>query len=217
VATAKTTKRTAYQQQHLQLLQEQQQPQQYGTEVSERGTLKAKWTTAYKEKKKQDERYVKTSASENERNGSSLSCKSLGTGTETRSKDRSSDNIGTQRGRDVYHYHETIMENVKLDDIEVQVDSVRMTIAGSILLQVKGKEKADRQTCHLKNAVGERPKIQRPSRNTPMMAINIPEWMVEEQIGDCIRAADPSLVNTVVKVRDNIGRGRVAQFMASMG
>jgi hypothetical protein len=109
-----------------------------------------------------------------------------------------------------------VVANVKLSDIDVEIGAVRRTKAGSILLEVDGKEKADRLSDHLHRAVGEMAKIYRPTRTTPVLVVNIPDWMDDDQVENDIRAFDADLTNATVRVRENAGGGRVAKLNVHM-
>lgn len=59
-------------------------------------------------------------------------------------------------------------------------------------------------------------KIYRPTRTTPVLVVNIPDWMDDGQVENDIRAFDPDLANATVRVRENAGGGRVAKLNVHM-
>lgn len=99
-----------------------------------------------------------------------------------------------------------------LPDDQVQVGNVRRTRAGAILLEVDGKEQVDRLSSHLREAIGEVARVSRPTRNTSILILNIAEWLDKEQVKVDILAADSELAGVTVRIRNNVGGGRVAQL-----
>lgn len=65
-----------------------------------------------------------------------------------------------------------VVAKVKLTEIGVEIDAVRRTRAGGILLQVKSKEEADILSERLQSAVGEMVRI---GRTTPVLITNVPD------------------------------------------
>jgi len=59
------------------------------------------------------------------------------------------------------------------------VNKVRCTKTGVILLEVTGKDEATRLSDNLQSAVGEIARVSRPSRSTPMLILDIPDWLEE--------------------------------------
>lgn len=109
-----------------------------------------------------------------------------------------------------------VVSSVKLSEIGVEIFVVRRTRAGGILLQVKSKDEAEKLSRKLQNAVGEIAKIGRPIRTTPVLITNVPDWMDEAEVEEQIRALDPSLSGVPVRIRENIGGGKVAIIDAPM-
>lgn len=109
-----------------------------------------------------------------------------------------------------------VMNKVNLQDIGVQINKVRKPRAGAILLEVKGKEAADCLSCHLHEAVGESAQVSRPTRTMSVFVLNIAEWLEEDKVKEDIMATDPMLIGSAIRVRSNIGGGRVAQLSVSI-
>lgn len=109
-----------------------------------------------------------------------------------------------------------VMAYVKLSEINLNVIAVLRTRAGHILLQVNRKDEADRLSNHQQAAISWIAKMNRPSRNTSVLVVNIPVWMDNDQVGEEIRAAKPSLADIAIRVRENAGRGGVTQLNVPM-
>ncbi|VVC42054.1 Zinc finger, CCHC-type [Cinara cedri] len=104
----------------------------------------------------------------------------------------------------------TVMASVKLNEIGVEVGTVRRTRAGGFLLQVKTAEEAEKLSGRLQSAVGEMAKIGRPVRTTPVLIANVPDWMEDGEVEDHIRATDLGVAGVSVRIRENVGGGKVA-------
>lgn len=64
---------------------------------------------------------------------------------------------------------------IDLQEHGIEIGRVRRTKAGAILMEVSGKEKADKLSTLLCDTLGQRAKVSRPRRTTPVLVINIPK------------------------------------------
>jgi len=44
-------------------------------------------------------------------------------------------------------------------------------------MEVSGKDEADKLSSHLREAIGQTAKFNRPRRTIPVLILNIPEWL----------------------------------------
>jgi len=101
-------------------------------------------------------------------------------------------------------------------ELGIQIGKVRRTKAGAILMEVNGKEAADKLSSHLSDTIGQRAKVSRPRRMTPVLIINIPDWVDDDKVKSAIAAADPSIEVVGISLRDNAGGGKVAKLMVDV-
>lgn len=69
-----------------------------------------------------------------------------------------------------------IPSKVDLETLRVQIKNTRTTKAGAILLEVEAEEDADRLAVNIDTAVSKTVQITRPSRLTPVLLLDVPEW-----------------------------------------
>jgi len=101
-------------------------------------------------------------------------------------------------------------------ELGIQIGKVRRTKAGAILMEVNGKEAADKLASHLRETIGQRAKVNRSRRMTPVLIINIPDWVDDDKVKNAVAAADPSLEIAGISIRENAGGGKVAKLMVDM-
>lgn len=75
-----------------------------------------------------------------------------------------------------------VTTKINLQDIGVKVNKVRRTKTGAILIEVVGKEEATKLADSLQSAIGEIARISRPSRRTPVLILDILDWIEDEEI-----------------------------------
>ncbi|XP_026804211.1 uncharacterized protein LOC113555079 [Rhopalosiphum maidis] len=74
--------------------------------------------------------------------------------------------------------------SVSLASLGVKVVTTRRTKAGGILLEVEGEEKARILERRIREVVGEAARVRRPERKTPVLLLDVPEWVeVEDVVG----------------------------------
>jgi len=101
-------------------------------------------------------------------------------------------------------------------EIGVEVSGSRRTKSGTILLEVKEKEAADRLTDCIRASLGGKATISRPSRTTKVLVVNIADWLEDDRVTEDIKRADTGLVSAKIVIRSNSGGGRVAIVDAPM-
>lgn len=109
-----------------------------------------------------------------------------------------------------------VMAEVNLNELEVDVIGSRRTKAGAILLEVKSKDEADRLADKLRQTIQENARVVRPTRRTPVLIVDVPEWMSPEEIRNDIITTDANLVGTNITIRENPGGGLVARLDVPM-
>jgi len=105
---------------------------------------------------------------------------------------------------------------IDLQEHEIEIGRVRRTKAGAILMEVSGKEKADKLSTLICKTLGQRAKVSRPRRTTPVLVINIPEWLDDDKVKCTIVEADPGLDSSCISLRENAGGGKVAKLTMDM-
>jgi len=98
----------------------------------------------------------------------------------------------------------------------IEIGKVRRTKTGAILMEVSGKEEADKLSTLLFETLGQRAEVSRPRRTTPVLVINIPEWLDDDKVKCTIVAVDPSLDSSSISLRENAGGGKVAKLTVNM-
>jgi len=83
-------------------------------------------------------------------------------------------------------------------------------------MEVSGKEEAYKLSTLLCETLGQRAKVSRPRRTTPVLVINIPEWLDDDKVKCTIMAADPSLDSSSISLRENAGGGKIAKLTVDM-
>lgn len=109
-----------------------------------------------------------------------------------------------------------VMNGVQLQDLGVEILKARRIKAGAFLLEVPNKEEATKLSDSLLNVLGDMVQVTRPSRRTPVLILNIPDWLEDEQVLKDITSADEALTTEKFIIRNNSGGGRVASFSTSM-
>lgn len=101
-------------------------------------------------------------------------------------------------------------------ELGVEVVKTRLSKAGAIVLEVKAKEEADKLAASLSAVIGDDAKVFRPTRRTPVLVLDIPEWMTPEEVARDVSMADADILEAEVTIRDNTGGGRVARVDVPM-
>lgn len=102
---------------------------------------------------------------------------------------------------------------INLGTLGVKVVTTRRTRAGGILLEVEGEEKAGILERRIREVVGEEARIRRPERKTPVLLLNIPEWVEAEDVANSLAkagvtvAASSSGGNTITIRKNGGSRG----------
>jgi len=109
-----------------------------------------------------------------------------------------------------------VTQEVNLGELGVEVIKTRKTKSGAVLLEVGNSEEAEKLADRMRQVIGVDATVGRPTRKTSVLLLGIPEWMSPEDITREILAADESLLETQVLVRDNIGGGRVVRLEVPM-
>jgi len=105
---------------------------------------------------------------------------------------------------------------IDLQEHGIEIGRVLRTKAGAILMEISGKEKADKLSTLLCETLGQRAKVSRPRRTIPVLVINIPEWLDDDKVKCTIVEADPGLDSECISIRENAGGGKVAKLTVDM-
>lgn len=104
-----------------------------------------------------------------------------------------------------------------IDPQELGIDilKVRRTKAGAILIEFSGKE---RLTSYPPTCVKLLDKELQLTdlRITPVLVINIPDWLDDDRVRSAIVAAHPYIDSSRISLRENSGGGKVAKLMVDM-
>jgi len=106
--------------------------------------------------------------------------------------------------------------SMKIGEMGVNIGNARRTKSGAILLEVKDQGEVEKLEKHLNREVGNIARISRPTRNTPVLLLNIPDWISEEDAKEDIRRAKACFNDAEMAFRENTGGGRVAKIMLPM-
>jgi len=109
-----------------------------------------------------------------------------------------------------------VTSSVNLQELGINISNTRRTKTGSILLEVEGKKEAEKLTHHLQQVIGTTARVGRPSRTTPVLLLDVPDWVDEQEVTKQIKACDPDLAGVEITLKRNTGGGTVAQFRARM-
>lgn len=109
-----------------------------------------------------------------------------------------------------------VTTSMNTGEMGVNIGNARRTKSGAILLEVKDQEESEKLENHLNREVGNRARISRPTRSTPVLLLNIPDWLSEEDAREEIRRANVCLNDAEIAFRENAGGGRVAKVILPM-
>jgi len=96
---------------------------------------------------------------------------------------------------------------IDLNPLGVTVKGVKRSKAGGIIIEVDGKDDADRLAEGIKEAVGATAAVRRPTRSTPILILDVPNWMKEAEVVSHLVNFDSSFGDCQIRISDNqVGR-----------
>lgn len=98
---------------------------------------------------------------------------------------------------------------IDLNTLGVAVKGAKRSRAGGIIIEVGGKDDADRLAEGIREVVGAAAAVRRPTRSTPILILDVPTWMEEAEVVSHLVNFDSSFGDCHIRVADNQG-GRTA-------
>lgn len=123
---------------------------------------------------------------------------------------------GLKEGKTYAEVMRRVVSHINLEELGVDVVRSRFTRAGAILFEVNTKDESQRLAGCLTQRIGEDAEVVRPTRRTPILIVNIPEWMSSEEVSRDVKSADAEIAGLEVTVRENPGGGRFARLDVPM-
>lgn len=106
----------------------------------------------------------------------------------------------------------SVMKRVTAIDLNllgVTVKGAKRSKAGGIIIEVDGKDDADRLAEVIKVAVGAAAAVRRPTRSTPILILDVPKWIEEAEAVLHLVNFESSFGDCQIRISDNQG-GRTA-------
>jgi len=98
---------------------------------------------------------------------------------------------------------------IDLNPLGITVKGAKRSKAGGILIEVDGKDGADRLAEGIREAVGVTATVRRPVRSTPILILDVPIWMEETEVASQLSNFDDSFRDCKIRLSDSRG-GRTA-------
>lgn len=96
---------------------------------------------------------------------------------------------------------------IDLNPLGITVKGAKRSKAGGIIIEVDGKDDADRLAERIREAVGATVAVRRPTRSTPILILDVPNWMEEAEVVSHLVNFDSSFGDCQIRISDN-PRGR---------
>lgn len=97
----------------------------------------------------------------------------------------------------------TIMGLVTFLDVEAvdaEVKGATLTKTGSILIEVASKQGVERLAAGIRGVVGNKAAVRRPQHVTPVLLLDLLNWIREADVPNVLANIDPCLKDTAVKI-----------------
>lgn len=98
---------------------------------------------------------------------------------------------------------------IDLNQLGITVKGAKRSKAGGIIIEVDGKDDADRLAEGIREAVGVTATVRRPTRSTPILILDVPNWMEETEVASQLSNFDDSFRDCKIRLSDGRG-GRTA-------
>ncbi|CAI6347914.1 unnamed protein product [Macrosiphum euphorbiae] len=94
---------------------------------------------------------------------------------------------------------------IDLNPLGVTVRGAKRSKAGGIIIEVDGKDDADRLAEGIREAVGAAAAVRRPTRSTPILILDVPNWIEEAEVISQLVNFDSSFGDCQIRISDNQG------------
>ncbi|KAL4126185.1 hypothetical protein QTP88_010411 [Uroleucon formosanum] len=94
---------------------------------------------------------------------------------------------------------------IDLNPLGVTVKGAKRSKAGGIIIEVDGKDDADRLTEEIREVVGAAAAVRRPTRSTPILILDVPNWIEEAEVISHLVNFDSSFGDCQIRISDNQG------------
>jgi len=95
--------------------------------------------------------------------------------------------------------------SIDLNPLGVTVRGAKRSKAGGIIIEVDGKEDADRLADGIREAVGAAAAVRRPTRSTPILIRDLPNWIEEAEVVSHLVFFDSCFGDCQIRISDNQG------------
>lgn len=129
----------------------------------------------------------------------------------------------SEEGETLTSVMKKVSNGVNLTELDVKILNTRRTKTGGILLEVGSQEEANALADKVRKVVGNTARVNLPERRTPVLLLDVPDWLEEEEVRDSLHKAgvDPGELgepgSNHIVLRDNPGGrgGRVVRINVS--
>lgn len=95
--------------------------------------------------------------------------------------------------------------SIDLNPLGVTVKGAKCSKAGGIIIEVDGKEDADRLADGIREAIGAAAAVRRPTRSTPILIRDVPNWIEEAEVVSHLVCFDSCFGDCQIRISDNQG------------
>ncbi|CAI6376222.1 unnamed protein product [Macrosiphum euphorbiae] len=98
-----------------------------------------------------------------------------------------------------------VTQEVNLRELGVEVITTRKTKSGAVLLEVGNSEEAGKLADRMRQVIGEDATVGRPTRSTPILILDVPNWIEEAEVISQLVNFDSSFGDCQIRISDNQG------------